>query len=57
MLTSFGDGGRQPNQFYGAHSIATDSKNNIFTTETYRAIALRSSYTKELRRLRKRIRA
>jgi hypothetical protein len=22
--------------FYGVHSIATDSKGNIFTTETYR---------------------
>ena len=36
VLTSFGDGGRQPGQFYGVHSIATDSKGNIFTTETYR---------------------
>ena len=35
LLTSFGDGGRQPGQFYGAHSIATDSKGNIYTTETY----------------------
>jgi len=35
-LTSFGDGGRQPGQFYAVHSIATDSKGNIFTTETYR---------------------
>ncbi len=35
ILTSFGDGGRQPGQFYGVHSIATDSKGNIFTTETY----------------------
>lgn len=35
-LTSFGDGGRQPGQFYAIHSIATDSKGNIFTTETYR---------------------
>ncbi|HEY7448263.1 MAG TPA: hypothetical protein VH702_08945, partial [Vicinamibacterales bacterium] len=34
-LTSFGDGGRQPGQFYGAHSIATDSRGNIYTTETY----------------------
>ena len=34
-LTTFGDGGRQPGQFYGAHSIATDSKGNIYTTETY----------------------
>jgi DNA-binding beta-propeller fold protein YncE len=35
ILTSFGDGGRQPGQFYGAHSIATDSQGNIFTTETF----------------------
>ena len=35
-LTSFGDGGRQPGQFYAVHSIATDPKGNIFTTETYR---------------------
>ena len=35
VLTSFGDGGRQPGQFYGAHSIATDSQGNIFTTETF----------------------
>ena len=34
-LTSFGDGGRQPGQFFGAHSIATDSAGNIYTTETY----------------------
>ncbi len=36
VLTSFGDGGRQPGQFYGVHSIATDSKGNVYTTETYR---------------------
>jgi DNA-binding beta-propeller fold protein YncE len=35
LLTSFGDGGRQPGQFFGAHSIATDSQGNIYTTETY----------------------
>jgi hypothetical protein len=35
-LTNFGDGGRQPGEFYAVHSIATDSKGNIFTTETYR---------------------
>jgi DNA-binding beta-propeller fold protein YncE len=34
-LTTFGDGGRQPGQFYGVHSIATDSKGNIYTTETW----------------------
>ena len=36
VLTSFGQGGRQPGEFYGVHSIATDSKGNIYTTETYR---------------------
>jgi hypothetical protein len=36
ILTSFGDGGRQPGQFYAVHSIAADSKGNLFTTETYR---------------------
>jgi DNA-binding beta-propeller fold protein YncE len=35
VLTSFGDGGRQPGQFYGVHSLATDSKGNLYTTETY----------------------
>ncbi len=35
VLTSFGDGGRQPGQFFGVHSIATDSRGNIYTTETY----------------------
>src|SRR5215470_9791257 len=34
-LTSFGRGGRQPGQFYGVHSIAVDSKGNIYTTETF----------------------
>jgi DNA-binding beta-propeller fold protein YncE len=34
-LTSFGDGGRQPGQFYAPHSIALDSKGNLYTTETY----------------------
>jgi hypothetical protein len=36
VVASFGDGGRQPGEFYAVHSIATDSKGNIFTTETYR---------------------
>jgi len=35
LLTSFGDGGRQPGQFFGVHSIATDSRGNIYTSETY----------------------
>jgi hypothetical protein len=36
LLTTFGEGGRQPGEFYGVHSIATDSKGNLFTGETYR---------------------
>jgi len=36
VVTTFGEGGRQPGEFYGVHSIATDSKGNIYTTETYR---------------------
>jgi hypothetical protein len=35
ILTQFGDGGRQPGQWFAVHSIATDSRGNIFTTETY----------------------
>jgi hypothetical protein len=35
ILSQFGTGGRQPGQFRGVHSIATDSKGNIYTTETY----------------------
>src|SRR3989338_2523227 len=34
-LTAFGDGGRQPGLFYCLHSIAIDSKGNLYTTETY----------------------
>lgn len=34
-ITNFGDGGRVPGEFYAVHSIATDSKGNIYTTETY----------------------
>jgi hypothetical protein len=35
LLTSFGDGGRQVGQFFGVHSIAIDSKGNLYTTETW----------------------
>lgn len=34
-LTGFGDGGRYPGQFHGVHNIATDSKGNVYTTETF----------------------
>ena len=48
ILTSFGDGGRQPGEFYAVHSIATDSKGNIFTTETYRGQRLQKFVYKGL---------
>ena len=35
VLTTFGMGGRQPGMFFAVHSIATDSRGNIYTTETY----------------------
>ena len=35
VLSTFGDGGRQPGQFFAVHSIATDSRGNLYTTETY----------------------
>ena len=34
-LYAFGGGGRTPGEFYGVHSIVTNSKGNIFTTETW----------------------
>jgi len=48
ILTSFGDGGRQPGQFFAVHSIATDSKGNIYTTETYEGKRLRKFVYKGL---------
>ena len=35
VLTSFGDGGRGPGQFFGVHNLATDSRGNLYATETY----------------------
>lgn len=32
---NFGEGGHYPGQFYSIHSIAIDSKGNLYTTETY----------------------
>jgi DNA-binding beta-propeller fold protein YncE len=34
-LATFGDGGNHPGEFHGVHSIATDSRGNLYTTETY----------------------
>jgi DNA-binding beta-propeller fold protein YncE len=33
-LSSFGEGGRQPGEFFAVHSIATDSKGNVYTVES-----------------------
>ena len=48
-LTTFGDGGRQPGQFYGVHSIATDSQGNIYTTKTYEGKRVQKFVYKGLR--------
>jgi DNA-binding beta-propeller fold protein YncE len=50
-ITNFGDGGRQPGQFYGVHSIATDSKGNIYTTETYEGKRLQKFVNKGIGRV------
>jgi len=47
-LTTFGDGGRQPGQFFGVHSIATDSKGNLYTTETWEGKRLQRFVNKGL---------
>ena len=35
LISSFGNGGRQPGQFYGTHNVAVDSHGNLYTTETF----------------------
>ena len=52
ILTSFGDGGRQPGQFFAVHSIATDSKGNIYTTETYEGKRVQKFVYLGMRRVR-----
>jgi DNA-binding beta-propeller fold protein YncE len=34
-IASFGDGGRVPGEFYAPHSLAVDSKGNLYTGETF----------------------
>jgi len=53
-LTTFGDGGRQPGQFFGVHSIATDSQGNIYTTETYEGKRVQKFVYKGLRAVSRR---
>jgi DNA-binding beta-propeller fold protein YncE len=50
-LTNFGDGGRQPGQFFGVHSIATDSRGNLYTTETYEGKRVQRFVYKGMRRV------
>jgi DNA-binding beta-propeller fold protein YncE len=52
-ITNFGDGGRQPGQFFGVHSIATDSKGNLYTTETYEGKRLQKFVYKGMRQVRR----
>jgi hypothetical protein len=35
VVSTFGRAGRWAGEFYGAHNIASDSKGNLFITETY----------------------
>jgi hypothetical protein len=49
VLTSFGDGGRQPGQFFGVHNLATDSKGNLYTAETYTGARVQRFLYKGLR--------
>ena len=53
VLSSFGDGGRQPGQWFGAHSIATDSKGNIYTVETYEGRRLQKFVYKGVQKVAK----
>lgn len=53
ILTQFGAGGRQPGQFFAVHSIATDSRGNIYTTETYEGKRLQKFVYKGIGRVPK----
>ena len=53
VLTTFGDGGRQPGQFYGVHNVAVDSKGNLYTTETYNGARLQRFLYKGIRQVPK----
>ena len=54
ILTTFGDGGRQPGQFFAVHSIATDSRGNIYTTETYEGKRVQKFVYRGLKRVKQR---
>lgn len=54
VLTSFGDGGRQPGQFFGVHNLATDSQGNLYTAETYTGARVQRFLFKGVRPVTKR---
>ena len=45
-ITTFGDGGNSAGEFHGVHSIAIDSKGNLYTTETYEGRRIQKFLTK-----------
>ncbi|MBO0861521.1 MAG: beta-propeller fold lactonase family protein [Chloracidobacterium sp.] len=49
VVTSFGEGGRLPGQFYGVGSVAVDSKGNVYTGETYEGKRVQKFVYKGLR--------
>ena len=52
VLTSFGTGGRMAGEFYGVHNLATDSKGNLYTTETWEGKRLQKFVFKGVGRVR-----
>jgi len=54
ILSSFGDGGRQPGQFFAVHSIVADSEGNLYTTETYEGKRVQKFVYRGLRPVRER---
>jgi DNA-binding beta-propeller fold protein YncE len=48
VVGSFGGGGHFAGQFYGPHSLAVDSKGNLFITETYEGKRVQKCVTKGL---------
>ncbi len=54
-LTAFGEGGHYPGEFYSLHSIAVDSKGNLYTTETYQGRRVQRFLYKGLRPVTKKL--
>jgi sugar lactone lactonase YvrE len=52
VLTSIGTGGRQAGQFFGVHSLATDAKGNLYTTETWEGKRLQKFVFRGVSRVR-----